>query len=221
MKKSESIAALAKALAAFQAEVKDPKKDEKNPFFKSKYVALDGLTAAVRPVLAKHGLSYMQLPSGDGQTVSITTILLHESGEFIESEPFTMKPVKADPQSIGSACTYARRYSLQSVLGVAWEEDDDANNASQPPQEAKNQNVKQNTKGEKKATPAVNERDLLAKLQDTAKANGLEDGDIKMMIREHYGADKWNSLTIEQKIELAEKTLEIWDSVMKKLGGAA
>ena len=81
MKRSENIANLAAALAKFQAEVIDPTKDEKNPFFKSKYVPLDGLIAAVRPVLTKHGLSYLQFPSGDGQNVTVTTVLLHESGE--------------------------------------------------------------------------------------------------------------------------------------------
>ena len=80
--RSESIAALAKALAAFQGEVRDPSKGSDNPFFKSKYVSLDGLVAAVRPVLSRHGLSYLQFPGGDGQLVTMRTMLLHESGEW-------------------------------------------------------------------------------------------------------------------------------------------
>lgn len=221
MKKSETIGALAKALAAFQGEVKDPTKDADNPYFKSKYVPLDGLVTAVRPALAKHGLSYLQFPTGDGQAVAMTTVLLHESGEWLESDPFTMKPVKADPQGMGSCMTYARRYSLTSVLGIAWEEDDDANNASQPPQEQKRQNTKQNTKDDTKAAPAVNEKDLLDNLQATMRKNGLGNDEVKIIIQQHYGATKWNDLKPEQKLELANKPLEIWDAVTRKRGGVA
>ena len=222
MNSSETIAALAKALAAFQTEVKDPKKDNDNPFFKSKYVALDGLTAAVRPVLAKHGLSYMQFPTGDGQTVSMTTLLLHESGEYIESEPFTMRPAKADPQGIGSCMTYARRYSLQSVLGVAWEDDDDANNASQPTQQAKAQDANKNTRPQQKTSQAANtdkSKALLKQLQDTMKKEQLTNEDITMLINETYHKPKWSDLTIAEQEELAGKTLELWQQLMERLGG--
>lgn len=128
MKSSESIKNIAKALVDFQSEVKDPRKEANNPFFKSKYVTLDALVDCVRPVLSKHGLAYIQSPSGDGQNISVTTLLIHESGEWIESDAFVMKAAKADPQGAGSAVTYGRRYSLQAVLGVTWcDEDDDGN----------------------------------------------------------------------------------------------
>ena len=130
MQKSDSIAALAKALAAFQGEVKDPLKDGKANY--GKYVQLDGLLDAIRPVLSKHGLSVLQMPGGDGQQITITTILMHESGEWMESEPFTLKATKIDPQGAGSAVTYGRRYSLSAILGVAWDADDDGAAASNP-----------------------------------------------------------------------------------------
>lgn len=130
MQKSDSIAALAKALAAFQGEVKDPTKDGKANY--GKYVQLDGLLDAIRPVLSKHGLSVLQMPGGDGQQITITTILMHESGEWMESEPFTLKATKIDPQGAGSAVTYGRRYSLSAILGVAWDADDDGAAASNP-----------------------------------------------------------------------------------------
>lgn len=131
MKLSDSIANISKSLSLFQEEVQDPAKNSDNPFFKSKYVELDDLLQATRPVLAKHGLSVLQEPtSQDGQTVSIKTIILHLSGEWIEFEPLTLKAVKSDPQGIGSAITYGRRYSLSSILGVAWDADDDGNGAS-------------------------------------------------------------------------------------------
>lgn len=130
MNKSTEITNIAKALLAFQKEVKDPARDEDNPFFKSKYVPIDKLLVAIRPVLAKHGLSFIQAPGGDGERISVTTLLMHESGEWIESGPFVMKAQKTDPQGAGSAVTYGRRYSLSAVLGVAWDSDDDGNKAS-------------------------------------------------------------------------------------------
>lgn len=130
MKHSDELKSLAKALAKFQADIKDPARDKDNPYFKSKYVALDGLLDAVRPVLAANGLSFIQSPVSNGQDMGVATLLMHDSGEWIESDPFMLHAVKNDPQAGGSAITYARRYSLSAVLGVAWDDDDDANMAT-------------------------------------------------------------------------------------------
>lgn len=128
MRMSESIKNIATSLVAFQAEVKDPSKDGKANY--GKYVQLDALLEVIRPALSKQGLSFLQFPGGDGQVITITTLLMHTSGEWIESDPFCLKAQKVDPQGAGSAVTYGRRYSLSSVLGVAWDEDDDGNKAS-------------------------------------------------------------------------------------------
>lgn len=72
----------------------------------------------------------MQIPSGDGQNVTLKTLLLHESGEWLESDELTMKPVKNDPQAVGSCITYARRYSLAAFLSLNTGEDDDGNGAT-------------------------------------------------------------------------------------------
>ena len=128
MKSSGSIKNIALALATFQGEVKDPSKDGKANY--GKYVQLNGLLETIRPALSKHGLSFLQFPGGDGTLITITTLLMHSSGEWIESEPFCLKAQRVDPQGAGSAVTYGRRYSLSSVLGVAWDEDDDGNKAS-------------------------------------------------------------------------------------------
>ena len=130
MNKSESIKELATALSKFQAEVKNPANSAANPFFKSKYAPLNEILNGVRPLLTKYGLSVLQMPGGDSQETSITTLLMHESGEWIESDPLTMKAVKNDPQGAGSVITYARRYSLSAILGISSEDDDDANHAS-------------------------------------------------------------------------------------------
>jgi hypothetical protein len=126
MNRSETITEIAKALAKFQSEVSDPNRTKENAFLKSKYVTLDSLLQAVRPVLANNGLSFLQVPFTGADVVSVTTMLLHESGEWLESNPFTLPLMKKDPQGVGSVVTYARRYSLSSILGVAWDEDDDA-----------------------------------------------------------------------------------------------
>ena len=126
MNRSETITEIAKALAKFQSEVSDPNRTKENAFLKSKYVTLDSLLQTVRPVLANNGLSFLQVPFTGADVVSVTTMLLHESGEWLESDPFTLPLMKKDPQGVGGVVTYARRYSLSSILGVAWDEDDDA-----------------------------------------------------------------------------------------------
>jgi hypothetical protein len=130
--KSESIINIAKALVAFNLEVKSIEKDAKNPHFKNDYASLDNIVNEVRPLLARHGLVVMQFPGGDGEKYTLRSMLLHESGEWIESEPLTMRPVKNDPQGIGSCTTYARRYSLSAMLSLNTGEDDDGNAGTQP-----------------------------------------------------------------------------------------
>lgn len=133
MKKSETIIELAKALSAFQGEVKQPMKDKDNPFFKSKYVPLENVVEAITEISAKHGLSFIQLPTNFEDKVGIATLLMHSSGEWIETEPIYAKPAKSDAQATGSVITYLKRYSLAAVFGITSDEDDDGNGASQTP----------------------------------------------------------------------------------------
>lgn len=121
MTKSESISNIATALTAFQGEVPAIEKDGNNPFFKSKYATLENIIKVIKPLLLKHGLSFSQFPSGEH---GLTTILMHASGEWIESEVST-SPKDNTPQALGSALTYMRRYALSAVLGLATESDDD------------------------------------------------------------------------------------------------
>jgi hypothetical protein len=125
MTKSESIKELSAALTEFQKEVGNVPKDATNPFFKSKYASLENVISTIRPLLAKHHLSFSQFPDEDG----LTTTLMHSSGEFLQA---TAKLVIKDhtPQGHGSSITYLRRYALSAVLGIATEEDDDGNAAS-------------------------------------------------------------------------------------------
>ena len=123
MNKSESIAKLAEALSKAQGAMRNAIKDSNNPYFKSKYADLASVSDACRTELASNGLAVSQLPeTRDGQVV-VTYILMHTSGEWISGE-LQMNPVKSDPQGIGSAITYARRYTLAAITGVATEDDD-------------------------------------------------------------------------------------------------
>lgn len=130
MNKSESIANIAQALSDFQGEVSNPKQTADNPFFKSSYSPLSEVINTIRPILAKHGLSVLQAPSGDGERIIVTTLLMHSSGEWIEGDPLILKADKVTAQGAGSAISYGRRYALSAVLGIASEEEDDGNHAS-------------------------------------------------------------------------------------------
>jgi hypothetical protein len=121
--------ALAKAMAKAQGDLGPVLKDKTNPAFRSKYADLGAVLEAVLPALNRAGLSLIQSPSYDGSLVGVTSILLHESGEWMEAT-LHMKPVKMDPQGIGSCLTYARRYAALAIAGAAPEDDDDGNAAS-------------------------------------------------------------------------------------------
>lgn len=126
-----SSATLAKALVAAQTEMPAVTPDGVNPHFSSRFVTLGKLLSKVRPVLNKHGITLVQMPSQtpDGQP-ALTTRLLHESGESTEST-MPLLLAKKDPQGLGSALTYARRYALAAALAIADQEDDDGNAGSE------------------------------------------------------------------------------------------
>ena len=136
MQKSESIAALAEALAAVQGEVENATKNSQNPHLKNRYADLAEILNTVRPVLSRHGLAVSQHPSYTDGHVHVETIMLHKSGEWMSSTIST--PVqKSDPQGVGSACTYARRYSLAAIVGLSQEDDDGHAASKQPKQPAR------------------------------------------------------------------------------------
>lgn len=137
---------LLKGLAKFRAQIKQPKLDASNPFFKSSYLTLTGLITAIDEALKGTGLSYNQIIADNGQAAAVQTIITHESGGILITKPFTLRPTKADPQGIGSATTYARRYQLQALFGIAGEKDDDGNAASNPQQRNQQNNRQLNNR---------------------------------------------------------------------------
>lgn len=166
MNTSEKIGEMAKALAAFQKEVKPIKKDGTNPHFKSKYAKLDSIMDAVRPLLSAQGLVLIQSQNA--------TRLLHTSGEWIEVT-VDLAPSSGKPQDYGSAMTYARRYGASAILGLATEDDDDGNAA-------------QAASTRKPAAPApktgklADSSTLLGEVLNTAAAAGWTKADLQALV---------------------------------------
>ena len=129
MEMSATISELAKALCKAQGKMKHAIKDANNPFFRSKYADLASVVEASRPALVENGLSIVQFTEGN----VLHTMLLHSSGEWIRGH-IELKPMRQvkdagwveshDPQSYGSCITYARRYAMAAITGVATEDDD-------------------------------------------------------------------------------------------------
>ena len=115
---------IATALLKAQSEMSNPKKGATNPFFKSKYADLNSIREAVIPVLNTNGISVLQpIVHTDGKNF-VKTILLHESGELMDSLTEIVYNKLNDAQAQGSGISYARRYALQSFVCVGADDDD-------------------------------------------------------------------------------------------------
>lgn len=125
MKTSPSIVNISKALVAAQSKMGAATKGASNPYFKSKYADLGSVMEVVKGPLNEASIAVLQPTSSDATGNSyVSTVLLHSSGEYIESEPLKLEIPKGTMQDLGSAISYARRYTLQSLLSVPAEDDD-------------------------------------------------------------------------------------------------
>ena len=123
MIKSEVTNNIAKALCEVQKTALFALTDKENPFFQSKYADLSSVWEVARKPLTDNGLSVVQTMDISDGGVIVETTLLHISGEYITGRLF-IKPEKNTPQGIGSAITYARRYSFSAMIGISTEDDD-------------------------------------------------------------------------------------------------
>lgn len=133
MQSSASISSLSAALIAAQSEFPAITRDKEvevktknGATYKFKYAPLDSIIEKVRPVLSKHKLAFIQ-SAGDK---NISTRLVHSSGEWLETDAMPVLASSGSAQDYGSGITYARRYQLAALLGIASEDDDDANRAA-------------------------------------------------------------------------------------------
>jgi hypothetical protein len=189
--RSESIKELVTALSKAQSEIKPAIKDAKNPHFKSDYATLAAAWEACREPLTKNGLAVIQLPDGN----QLITVLAHVSGEFISTvTPICIGQSNNPAQAYGSALTYARRYALMAIVGVA-PDDDDGNTAGEktnaPPQQAKFQ-----------APPKTAQKNplegALKRLFASAPRFGWTADDIGKYAKEKLGVDSRAKLTAAQ-----------------------
>ena len=166
MKKSESITKLAQALAKAQGEMPVVKMNAQNPFLKNKYADLGAVIETSRPVLAKHGLSISQFPVSDGERVGVTSILMHESGEWLEDTlTFGVTDSKglSVAQASGVVISYARRYSWAAIIGAYADEDVDGHTGKGKDAEAKEKPAPTEAERKDKAMAAYSELNARAK----------------------------------------------------------
>jgi len=145
---SEKVDKLIPALLEFQKQVGVIRKDAINPHYKNQYASLPAILAQVTPILLAQGIVLVQAPINQYE---IETTLIHTSGQFMTSS-FYMKPSKDDPQGIGGAITYGRRYAIAAMLSLAIDEDDDGNTASGKPVQSSSSNSSSNSSNSSNGT---------------------------------------------------------------------
>jgi len=156
------------ALVAALSELTNLAKDKVNPHFKSRFTSLDAILDATRPVLAKHGLALSQEPVFEDGMAGVVTRIIHTSGESRESK--LILPLRdQSAQGVGSAISYARRYSAAAVLGIASDEDDDGQQASTPSKAITKAVIAKPVIGGQPAREAIKTGPSLSELMDTNK----------------------------------------------------
>lgn len=185
IEQSAEIADLATALAKAQGEMVGARKDAANPFFKSKYADLESVWTACRAALTSNGLSVAQPVSSDDIGVIVTTQLMHVSGQWMRSS-LRLVPVKSDPQGIGSAISYGRRYTLAAMVGV-YQSDDDGEEAAGRGAQAANSNARPLSAPKREPLPdgGIGAQSLVMKLNaltDSKELPGIvtEIGELKL-----------------------------------------
>jgi len=205
----KALQAFAAAMAAFQGSVEQIRKDKKAMAgsYSYAYADLGGILATVRPALAANGLAVMQaLGNAQDGRPTITTTLMHKGGHS-ERSTFAF-PAQTDAQRLGSWVSYIRRYALCAMLGVVAEDDDDGAYASQPsPTRA--------AKAPAKVAPSngtITAAQVKALSAAAGKA-GLDDDDLKALLRESYGIEDGSrkALTKSQASGLIESLTTIVD----------
>jgi len=206
MRTSDTITKISPALVKVQGELNAVHKDGNNPHFRSKYATLDNIVESTRDTLRKHGLAVVQtFGETDGTYINLTTTVLHESGEWI-SGVLTMRPTKSDPQSLGGASTYARRYCYSAILGIVTDDDDDGNASSQP---ATDRSLE--TKYGANTAPAelpwlngIDKKGDLTAMGAKIVQRFLEDGDMSWdRVTAHYRVSKAERSSIDNAVQEA------------------
>jgi len=206
--RSESTKEIATALSTFQGKITAVKKDAVNPFYKSKYATLDTIWETIRKPLSENGLSVAQTMNVFGDKSLLETTLYHTSGEWISGIQL-VNPVKDDPQSLGSAISYARRYSLSALLGIVADEDDDGNVATKPETRPKVESkAPEKTVSPTAETPEKNEPSITPpqtkKIYASVKEKGVTADQAKAYLKDVFHKMSTKELTISEANRLIE-----------------
>ncbi len=196
MGSSESLDKFLPAFLAFQKEAENVERGRENPFFNSSYATLASILDHVMPILNKNGLAVLQSPSldPDSGTAFVTTVLIHESGQFI-CGTHGAKPAKAaDGQVVGSITSYLRRYGLAAILGITQADDDGNTQAQGKRPEATEIKSSQGPK------PALRSRGGEAPTGDEATTLGTKSMSRWPKIRERLMADGMTDVQAESKV---------------------
>jgi hypothetical protein len=192
MNMSEHINEIATAIAKAQATLVNPSKDSENPHFKSKYAGLAEALVGIRKELSAVGVATIQSPCIVGDMQILDTRLVHSSGQWIGCE-WPIGRVGSKPHDVGSGLTYARRYSLFSLVGIAGADDDDDGNAASG----------------KTPAPQVEERPVRC-ISDTelyliqSGIEALTDKSIEKVILDRYGIASLRELTSDKLHEVTK-----------------
>lgn len=188
METSQDIKEIAVALVKVQGAIGKAKKDSQNPHFNSKYADLTAVWDACHAALQAAEVAVIQGPGvDDNGNAFVETMLLHKSGQFIKSRAIA-KPIRLDPQAIGSASTYLRRYGLAAMVGVV-QEDDDGNGGSETPKKAHETHSNLSPKTQPKATRGVEAIKQIDPVASGDTADTLIEQINGIMTKE--GLDKW------------------------------
>ncbi|MFD1441226.1 ERF family protein [Lacticaseibacillus hegangensis] len=217
MERSEKVIDLIKDLRKFREQVKQPEKNAFNPFTKGKYSDLSAVIKSIDAATANTGLSWTQDVRNDPNGVTVQTIIFHDSGEFIEFSPLTMPTGKGTAQDVGSAETYARRYTLQTAFGLVGDADDDANSASSRAPEQRQQRPQTRQQAAPRPAPrqapqakrqapadppatADEKNKLLDSLKEFARVRNLDGNAVfTSVVRDSgLGQVKWGQMTQSQ-----------------------
>lgn len=205
MNHSENIGALAEAFAGFQGEVKNPLKSQEVDTGKYRYsfAPLDEILAAVRPLLAKRGLSVLQELSTDQDgNIGCGTLIMHESGEWIAFSPFFV-PGGADAPAHGSAASYARRYSLLAALSLSAGHDEDA----APPTTTRSAKTRSAPRRTSRGGEVMVTERQMAKIAAEAAALGVSDVQLGKTMKSRYSVETSGELTRDQASDLIARMM--------------
>lgn len=206
MKTSENINELAKAMAEAQKNMKPASKDGLNPHFKSRYSNISSVWESIRGPLTENGLTVWQDVITCDKTVSVTTRVVHQSGQWVEFGPLIIPLARLDAQVIGSATSYAKRYALCAAVGVVSDDDDDGEAAVDRSLSPAQQKYEKKQQQKQDVKPLY-----ITELQGQELAKMLSQTD------KEYQATVWTFLNSQGIMAFEEIQVPLYETIKKKI----